>query len=154
MNDHILKAYKGEIYGIAFFEHFSHHYSDKNHEQLWNALVEVEKLTAKLLLKYLRQSKEQIQYDSNEIKQNGIRDAEKWINLPWLELISTLIVWVKPYEEKYISWATKANNGLAIFNIIADHETAILLSLKNEEHGVSGISYLTSYIELYSNIKI
>lgn len=150
MNNLILNAYKGEIYGMSFFQHFANHYSDTSHKQLWDTLLEVEKLTATLLEPFIQQHFQSSSVDTYSLQLNGVRDAEKWINLPWPQLIDTLVDWVEPYEEKYRAWASEAVVEIEVFKLIADHETAILQCLRAKQQGGSGIQYLASFLNSYS----
>ncbi|EAS41527.1 hypothetical protein [Photobacterium profundum] len=76
MEDRIHTAYKGEIYGISFLSFFAKNYADKSHSQLWETLIHVEVLTAKLLEPYL--DKHSIEYDKHntDMQLKGIKDAE------------------------------------------------------------------------------
>ncbi|MDN4696362.1 hypothetical protein QYZ45_21355 [Vibrio parahaemolyticus] len=49
MLNNLLTAYYGEIYGIAFFSHYFNNYKQAEQSALWQALVEVETLTAEKL---------------------------------------------------------------------------------------------------------
>ncbi|NMU06944.1 hypothetical protein HKB29_01260, partial [Vibrio parahaemolyticus] len=49
MIHNVLSAYYGEIYGIAFFNHYLSHYAQSEQQTLWQTLIEVEELTAEKL---------------------------------------------------------------------------------------------------------
>ncbi|MGF1876320.1 hypothetical protein L4D77_13435 [Photobacterium frigidiphilum] len=150
MKERIHAAYKGEIYGVSFFSCFAKNYADKSHSQLWEALIHVEVLTAKLLESYL--DKHAIEYDKHDtnMQQKGIKDAEIWVSLPWDQLVQTLTNWVEPYEYKYRLWAEEAKEDTQAFNLIADHETAIFQCWKAEMIGKSGVPVLLRFIKQYS----
>lgn len=149
MNNRIHDAYRGEIYGIAFFSYFANHYSNHADPQLWEALINVEKLTAKLLKQYL--NKHSIEYNKQDksMQLKGEKDAINWIELPWPQLIKTLINWVEPYENKYQEWAKSENKKIRILNLLAEHETAIYKCWKAEMLGESGIPTLLKFINKY-----
>ncbi|MGF1886755.1 hypothetical protein L4D13_11515 [Photobacterium profundum] len=152
MEDRIHTAYKGEIYGISFFSFFAKNYADKSHSQLWETLIHVEVLTAKLLEPYL--DKHSIEYDKHntDMQLKGIKDAEFWVDLPWDQLVQTLTNWVEPYEEKYRVWAEEAKENIQAFSLIADHETAIFQCWKAEMIGKSGVPILLRFIKRYSTV--
>ena len=150
MKERIHTAYKGEIYGISFFSYFANNYTDKSYSQLWEALIHVETLTAKLLEPYL--DKHSIEYDKHDtnMQRKGIKDAEIWVVLPWDKLVQTLTNWVEPYEYKYRLWAEEAKEEINAFHLIADHETAICQCWKAEMTGESGVPVLLKFIKQYS----
>ena len=150
MNEKILKAYKGEIYGIILFEYFQDNYMDAAHIDLWTTLKDVERLTAKKLERLLGESAYLDDREFQEIKQEAIADAQQFINLPWRELVDTLVTWIEPYEEKYRAWTRDTTEARDAFRLIADHETALLECLRNEQQGLSGILYLRDFIDAYS----
>jgi hypothetical protein len=152
VKEHIHTAYKGEIYGISFFSYFANNYTDKSHYQLWEALIDVEVLTAKLLEPYL--DKNSIEFDKHDtdMQLKGIKDAKFWVDLPWNQLVQTLTNWVEPYEEKYRLWAEDAKEDIHAFTLIAGHETAIFQCWKAEINGTSGVPVLLRFIKQYSTV--
>ena len=118
-------AYLGELYGISFFTTFIEQYSDPRHNNKWQALLEVEIITAKeLKLALIPLGITCPDYDQ-KMAQQGIEDANKWIHLPWTALIDTMVVWVAPYQQRYQQQADNAQQYHELFNLIADHENAI-----------------------------
>lgn len=149
MNERIHKAYQGELYGIAFFSHFAANYRLKECSQLWHCLIQVETLTANLLEKSL--DRLQVPYLRNDLlmQSKGIADADVWINLPWFQLIETLVNWVQPYEEQYRFWVSESSTEFDTFQLITAHETAIYDCCRLEQTGQSGIPTLLKFIEQY-----
>ncbi|QUM86099.1 hypothetical protein [Moritella sp. 28] len=151
MEKRIHSAYRGEIYGISFFTHFANNYTNKSLIALWHSLIQVERLTADLL--EISLNKNNIEYDRNDSLMNakGIKDASAWINLPWSELVDTLINWVEPYERQYRLWVIETTQEFETFQLIADHETAIFQCWKSEQIGESGIPKLQAFIAKYTD---
>ncbi|MGL5336292.1 MAG: hypothetical protein ACRC9R_09155 [Enterovibrio sp.] len=153
MKNKIYSAYEGEIYGISFFSYFVENYHDLGHLDLFTKLVEVETMTAQLLKDWLlangtQCSEMQMQM---QMQSKGIKDAKEWIDLEWPSLLKTLVAWVEPYELTYRAWFGGAAEHIDVFKIIADHETAIYLSLCAELRGESGLMFLDHFIEQNSN---
>lgn len=149
MLERIRVAYDGEIYGIAFFNYFAVQYGDKKRLALWQCLIEVEQLTADLLQEGLIQHGVVFELDTIEMQQKGKKDAAKWIDLAWPDLIETLLPWIEPYEVKYREWAQAAQSEQNLFSLIADHETAIYQCWQLEQKGQSGIVILQAFIQQY-----
>ena len=144
-------AYLGELYGISFFTTFIEQYSDPRHNNKWQALLEVEIITAKeLKLALIPLGITCPDYDQ-KMAQQGIEDANKWIHLPWTALIDTMVVWVAPYQQRYQQQADNAQQYHELFNLIADHENAIydylLAEQRNEENS---LDVLTAFIKKYA----
>ncbi|NNN90947.1 hypothetical protein FKN13_26780, partial [Vibrio sp. 2-2(9)] len=95
MIDNVLSAYYGEIYGIAFFNHYLSHYAQSEQQTLWQTLIEVEELTAEKLKPVLLTNGMDIESRYQEMLDKGLADATKWIGLPWQELVATLLKWVE-----------------------------------------------------------
>ncbi|PKF48863.1 hypothetical protein [Enterovibrio nigricans] len=150
MNAQLLTAYRGEIYGIAFFSYFAKNYADKTRLTLWETLIQVETVTANLLEPHLRTSFIPFKKDDVEMQAKGIVDAEKWISLPWDELTEILTDWVEPYEVKYREWYAEAEKNQEAFALIADHETAIFECWKAFKNGEDGEKFLRNFIQQYS----
>ncbi|MFC1520396.1 hypothetical protein ACFL6Z_11865 [Pseudomonadota bacterium] len=178
MNHLIHQAYEGEIYGIAFFSYFENVDDNDEQNKLWKALVEVETVTAELLLQHLLKQPQKYVFKTAELTAQGDDDAKKWSDLPWLELMQTLSQWVEPYEVKYRQWLqqcqlqdSQESRQLApTFELIAEHETAIYHCLQAEltrayaqaETQVatqvttqvatqkSGLEYLSSFLNKYN----
>lgn len=118
-------AYLGELYGIIFFKTFAEHYTDKRHLEKWQTLIDVEKLTAKKLKQGLAALDHDCVNHDNAMEAKGLHDAQKWLSLPWLALIDTMVDWVAPYQQRYQAQADNATEHQALFTLVADHENAI-----------------------------
>ncbi len=159
MIHHILSAYYGEIYGIAFFNQYLKRHSHTQQTELWQTLIDVEILTAEKLKPVLIMHDIDVESRNKEMQEKGRLDAEKWIELPWDDLISTLLSWVEPYEIKYREWNKNAqefadldpnsNSENTAFQIIAEHETAIYQCLKQYHSGKSGLPILEAFLTKY-----
>lgn len=145
----IIAAYDGEIYGIAFFEHFAANYTDPSRLILWQTLIEVETLTAQQLQVGLTELEAKFEINSREMQHKGVNDAKKWVDLAWPKLTETLLPWIAPYEEKYRDWAHLAASHHSLFALIADHETAIYQCWQHEQRGLSGIPILQAFLQQY-----
>lgn len=156
MIHNVLAAYYGEIYGIAFFNHYLNHYAHGEQQTLWQTLIEVEELTAEKLKPVLLANGMDIENRHQEMLDKGLADATKWIELPWLELVATLLKWVEPYEVKYREWheGVKASQQYSIaereaIGLIADHETAIYHCWQHYYIGESGLPALNTFLAKY-----
>ncbi|MEZ8741236.1 hypothetical protein L4D00_15130 [Photobacterium swingsii] len=153
MNHKILTAYQGELYGIAFFEYFAKHYTEQNKAALWETLIAVEIRTAKLIEAYFDRMQQPYNHHDTAMVNKGETDAQKWISLPWSELVTTLEAWVKPYERQYRDWYNQTEMHTAlelpIFELIAAHETAIYDCWQNESQHQSGIEPLQHFLNRY-----
>ncbi|WP_394495945.1 hypothetical protein [Shewanella sp. ENK2] len=156
MNQQIHQAYLGELYGIAFFTLFKNIEEDATRIALWDKLIEVESITAEILLSHLLKQPETYPFDVVTMTEKGQQDARKWLHLPWEELLKTLYDWAKPYEQEYRNWQASATEHQSIMTIIAQHETAILNCFSAELQQKNGQAYLDHYLEntqLLSSIK-
>ena len=156
MIHNVLAAYYGEIYGIAFFNHYLNHYAHGEQQTLWQTLIEVEELTAEKLKPVLLASGMDIENRHQEMLDKGLADAAKWIELPWPELVATLLKWVEPYEMKYRAWheEVKASQQYSIaereaIELIADHETAIYHCWQHYHINESGLPALNAFLAKY-----
>ena len=153
MSVRIQQAYQGEIYGIAFFSYFAAHYPNSQYQPLWHRLIEVEQLTADLLAAHLRHHELGYADNDRDMQAKGVADAHAWITLPWPELVTTLVDWVAPYEHKYRLWLTEADNDMAAYQLIAEHETAIYQCWQSQLQGLPGITYLSAFLTKYGSAK-
>ena len=145
--NHLYDAYLGELYGISFFTTFVEQYSDRSHNNKWQALLDVEIITAeKLKVALLPLGIECPDYDI-EMAQKGIADANKWLHLPWPTLINTMVSWVAPYQQRYQQQADNAQQHHALFTLVADHENTIYDFLLAEQAGsLESIQILNHFI--------
>ncbi|KXI23542.1 hypothetical protein [Photobacterium sanguinicancri] len=154
MKQNIQTAYQGELYGIAFFEYFAKHYTEQKQQTLWDTLIAVEVRTAKLIEAYFDSVQQHYNNHDPKMISKGEADAQKWIALPWDELVITLEAWVKPYERQYRDWYNQTEMHSAIelpvFELIAAHETAIYTCWQEECQQKSGIEPLQSFLTQYT----
>lgn len=123
--NHLHTAYLGELYGISFFTTFIEQYSDPSHNDKWHALLEIEIITAKKLKFALTPLGVPCPDHDPKMTQQGIEDANKWLDLSWTVLIDTMVTWVAPYQQRYQEQANNAQQYQEIFNFVAEHENAI-----------------------------
>lgn len=149
MEQDIHTAYRGEIYGIAFFTYFANHYQNKSLASLWVPLIEVEHITAARLEHELTTLG--IPYLANDVfmQNKGVEDASLWIQLPPAQLIDILLSWIEPYEHKYRLWFEE-QQGNRTLEFIAEHETAIYQCWKAQKNNQSGIEFLHAFINKYT----
>lgn len=131
--EQLYTAYLGELYGIAFFSAFTEKYSDNQHINKWQTLLRVEQVTARLLKAGLESLGKPCPSVDTEMTEKGLREAEKWLELGWTELIDTMIPWVEPYALKYRQQARQAGSHQALFQLVQEHEDAILAFLLAEQ---------------------
>ncbi|MGF1700430.1 hypothetical protein L4D09_08975 [Photobacterium makurazakiensis] len=145
--EQLYSAYLGERYGIAFFSAFAQKYSDDNHINKWQLLIQVEEITAKKLKDGLIQRGFNNFGDEQAMQDKGIRDAEQWVHLEWNTLLKTLIPWVKPYAIKYREQALAATEHQELYQLVQQHEDAIYDFLLSEKQKVdTGIAILEDFI--------
>lgn len=150
INKRIHDAYRGEQYGIVFFSHFLSLYKNEQKSALWETLIKVEVLTAKLLEQHLIKNQFTFKSHDPEMERKGHNEAEQWLTLSWDRLTITLTSWVEPYEKKYRAWVDEAPAHKDVFQLIADHETAIYRCWQHEQEGKSGLPALKHFLQQYS----
>ncbi|WP_434361220.1 hypothetical protein NF212_22745 [Parasalinivibrio latis] len=128
-------AYFGELYGLAFFDHFIRFYPDSSKQEAFHVLWKVEALTARLLREGVASIGESVPDHDRAMEEKGIADAVKWINLPWETLIDTMVAWVEPYQKRYQADTDVATKHLALYTLVSDHENAIFDFLLAEQSG-------------------
>ncbi|WP_028117027.1 hypothetical protein [Ferrimonas senticii] len=149
--DHIADAYWGELYGIAFFNHYLNHYPQSTLRPLWQQLLAVEQLTAARLQPLLPVATGEAERVLQQ-QQKGIRDAERWLRQPWPQLLQTLLTWVEPYEQRYrqqLALAVDSPEQRQALQLIADHETAIYQCLQRYQAGECGLAVLQAFLDKY-----
>lgn len=137
LREELAAAFRGEVYGIAFFEHFIAHYEHfetQYQRDVFNLLLKVEQVTADILAEHLPALDVSCDF-SDEQKQEGVQDARKWLHKPWPELIDTMVRWVQPYHAKYHEQAQQAGDFLPLFNLVDHHEMAIYQYFLAEQAG-------------------
>ncbi|MGF1725720.1 hypothetical protein [Photobacterium nomapromontoriensis] len=143
----LYSAYLGELYGIAFFTAFAKKYSDDTHIKKWQLLIQIEQITAQKLQSGLDAVGLSCPENDLAMQNKGEQDAEKWLDLPWNDLINTLLPWVAPYAQKYQEQAATATEHHELFNLVQQHEDAIYAFLQAEQQSTgSGVSILETFI--------
>ncbi|MCG3864802.1 MULTISPECIES: hypothetical protein [unclassified Photobacterium] len=147
----LYNAYLGELYGIVFFNAFAEKYSDDSHNNKWQTLIKVEKLTAQRLKDGLEALGQICPDYDRDMEKKGLEDANKWLPLPWKELVDTMVPWVAPYQQRYQQQADEATEHLTLFTLVADHENAIYDYLLAEQQGnKNALDILTTFIKKYA----
>lgn len=142
MQHHLLEAYQGEIYGIAFFQHMLAQRPEE--ADLWQALLAVEIRTAALLAP--EQAVKVSAPERAALLRKGINEARRWQALPQPQLLSTLCDWVAPYEVRYRQWAEQDS----ALKMVAEHETALYQSLCHARDGQPFHPPLQAFLTRYS----
>ncbi|WP_325893124.1 hypothetical protein [Grimontia sp. NTOU-MAR1] len=137
-------AYLGELYGIAFFQHFIEQRRDGDKQHVWQLLLDVELLTAKRLREGFGQLGELMPETDEDKTAKGVADAGKWVDLPWQSLIDTMVDWVAPYQKRYQEATNRATEHFELFELVSDHENAIYDFLLAEQKGESNSVYILS----------
>lgn len=152
--DNLYNAYLGELYGISFFTTFVEQYSDRSHNNKWQALLDIELITAKKLKLALQPlGMECPDYDA-EMAQKGIADANKWLHLPWPILIDTMVTWVAPYQQRYQQQADNAQQHQDLYTLVADHENTIYDFLLAEQSGsTESFQILQRFVNKHSTVQ-
>ncbi|AMG31556.1 hypothetical protein AL542_15235 [Grimontia hollisae] len=144
-------AYMGELYGIAFFRYFIDNRKDGDKQGTWQRLLDIELLTAQRLRQGLELLGEQVPETDEAMTSKGMSDAEKWANLPWPQLIDTMVDWVAPYQQRYQANTDAATEYLDLFTLVSDHENAIYDFLLAEKNGAANPgAILDGFLALYS----
>lgn len=147
----LFSAYRGELYGIAFFTAFAQQYSDDTHINKWQLLIQVEEVTAKLLKNGLTPLGMDCPQADPEMENKGVKDAENWLHLSWPALLDTLIPWVEPYAVRYRRQADDATVHHDLYALVRDHEDAILNFLQAEKaRPGTGLPYLQHFLTTYA----
>ncbi|MCW8329032.1 hypothetical protein MD588_09450 [Photobacterium sp. SDRW27] len=150
--EQLYSAYLGELYGIAFFTAFAEKYSDDNHINKWQTLIQIEQITARHLKKGLERLGKVCPDVHMEMIEKGRRDAEHWLALDWETLINTMTPWVETYALKYRQQAIQATEHQALFQLVQEHEDAILAFLQAEQRqGIDSLAPLETFIGRYRN---
>ena len=150
MLQHLLQAYRGELYGIAFFQRFLDASTRPHDRRTWQLLIDIEQRTAECLRAYLVPLGILCPEDDPEMVQAGRRQANLWLELPWDALMATLAPWIKTYAERYRQQATEDKVHHTISTLVADHEDAILAFVEREiAQDAHSLSPLTEFLARY-----
>ncbi len=126
----------GELFGIVFFDAFKERSSDLMEQEKWQQLIEVEKRTAELLKEHLEPLGMPCPSSDTEMTKQGLEQAQKWIDLAWGPLMEALTPWIRSYAEIYRRYADGATEHRTLWNMVADHEEALLAFVEAEGSGV------------------
>ncbi len=84
------------------------------------------------------------------MEQRGHQDAEKWLSLEWPVLVDTMASWVEPYALKYRQQAEQAQAHQALYQLVQEHEDAILAFLHAEQrHDRNSLAVLDNFLSRY-----
>ncbi len=149
-------AFRGEVYGIAFFTHMLTHYQGYTDEAAQRPalelLLKVEQITAAIMAAHLPTLEVPCDLDDPLMRAQGIKDADAWLNLGWPELINTLVDWVAPYQQQYRDQSERAGGFWPLFYLVDKHETAIFDYLQAEQQGdKNATAVLQRFIDAYPN---
>ena len=150
LTEQLFSAYLGELYGIAFFTAFAEKYSDDKHINNWQKLILVEQVTARHLKTGLEKLGISCPDSHSAMEGKGRHDAEKWLSLEWSALVDTMATWVEPYALKYRHQAQQARQHSELFQLVQEHEDAILAFLQGEQSGkTNSQAALDSFLSRY-----
>ncbi len=150
MLQQLLQAYRGELYGIAFFEAFLETATSHIERRKWQYLIEVEQRTAQCLKAYLEPLGIHCPEDDADMVQAGQRQASLWLHLPWDTLMATLSPWIKTYADRYRQQANTDKTHQIASNMVADHEDAILAFVDRElAQAPDSLAPLIEYLDKY-----
>lgn len=142
------KAYMGELFGIAFFEAFKAKATEPSEQKKWQLLIDVEIRTAELLKDYLEPLDMICPPSDAEMTSQGLKQAQKWIDLPWKPLMEALAPWIREYAEAYRRSAEGATEHRAAWHMVADHEEALLAFVEAELNGmIDSLKPLRSFLQ-------
>jgi len=132
----LYEAYRGELFGIAFFKAFAEKAKDSEERKKWQCLIELERHTAALLKTWLEQNGHICATVDPEMEAKGRQTAAPWLDLAWQALMDTLAPWIEEYAIKYRQQAERAPaEQYRVFDMTAAHEEAILSFLQAELAG-------------------
>jgi len=144
-------AYMGELFGIVFFNVFKERSADPLEQEKWHRLIEVEQRTAALLKAYLEPLGMRCPPSDKEVTKQGLDQAQAWLDLSWGPLMETLAPWIREYAEMYRRSAESATEHRDIWNMVADHEEALLSFVEGERDGVSdGLEMVRGFLMRYA----
>ncbi|MGI2260522.1 hypothetical protein [Shewanella sp. GXUN23E] len=147
-------AYRGEVYGVAFFTHLLDHYqgyTDKESQRtVLQLMLNVERVTQAILGAHLPTLEVPCNPDDLHMQQLGIRDAEAWLTLPWPELMNTMLAWVAPYQRQYRQQFSRAGGFGPLFYLVDKHETALFECLQAAQQGEADAArWLRQFLAAY-----
>lgn len=144
------QAYLGELYGIAFFETMINAATPDHKPEVWQQLLQVEIITAKLLRDALPKLGQPCEVFDQHMHDKGVQDAQKWQHLSWSELIDTMVNWVAPYQLTYHHQAMTATEHQALFKLVDQHETCIYdFLLAEQRHDKHALMILNRFCDEY-----
>ncbi|GAA4649447.1 hypothetical protein GCM10023116_17210 [Kistimonas scapharcae] len=150
MLQHLLQAYRGELYGIAFFQTLLNTATSTHERRAWQLLIDIEQRTAECLSAYLIPRGIPCPEDDDDMVRAGQQQANLWIDLPWDTLMATLAPWIRTYAERYRQQVTADNPHHTISSLVADHEDAILAFVEREmAQAANSLAPLTEFLARY-----
>ncbi len=150
MLQNLLQAYRGELYGIAFFQTFLDATTRPHERRTWQLLIDIEQRTAECLSAYLVPLGIHCPENDPAMVQAGRRQANLWLDLPWDTLMATLAPWIKTYAERYRQQAAEDKVHHTISTLVADHEDAILAFVEREiAQDTNSLSPLIEFLARY-----
>ncbi len=150
MLQHLLQAYRGELYGIAFFQTLLNAATNTHERRAWQLLIDIEQRTAECLSAYLIPRGIHCPEDDLEMVRAGQQQAHLWIDLPWDNLMATLAPWIRTYAERYRQQAAADNTHHTISTLVAEHEDAILAFVEQEmAQAANSLAPLTEFLARY-----
>lgn len=149
-------AFRGEVYGIAFFTHLLEHYSGYTDEErqrhILTMLLQVEQVTAAIMAAHLPTLDVRCDMADPQMQYQGQQDADKWLSLSWPRLIDTMVDWVTPYQRQYREQNENAGGFWPLFYLVDKHETAIYEFLQAEQIGDENApEILRRFLDAYPN---
>ncbi|BDM65818.1 hypothetical protein NFHSH190041_32700 [Shewanella sp. NFH-SH190041] len=150
--EQLQQAYRGELYGIAFFSTMLAGFRDWDamgrHRHAFELLLQVERVTAAQLERQLPSFGCVCQPHDEEMAAKGDADASRWLNLSWESLIDTMVDWVAPYQEVYRQQRVKAEQHHSpmteLFHLVDEHETAIYCYLLAQQRNEANATQILS----------
>lgn len=146
-------AWSGEIYGMAFFQYFICHASQRR--EVWETLYQIECLTENYLCQHLAGLITISQQERDALQKKGIQEASCLIELSWETLCSTMCDWVEPWQKKYRDWQHQMQQWQDEFTVIYLHETAIAdfwdKMMRNDERAYQYLQ--ADFVRLQSMMK-
>ena len=136
VKEFLYEAYRGELFGIAFFSAFAETAEGSEAHEKWLALIELEHHTAALLKRWLERNGQVCAAKDPEMEAHGRETALPWLALDWNSLMATMAPWIEGYAIKYRDRADGAPPELYwICDMVAAHEEAILSFVLAEQSG-------------------
>lgn len=136
MHEFIYEAYRGELFGIEFFNAFAEQTEHSREREKWQCLSELEVHTATLLKIWLEKNGQPCSWQDSEMEAKGREIAAPWLGMEWQALMEAMDPWIAGYAVEYRQKAESAPAEQSwITNMVAAHEEAILAFVQAERTG-------------------